>query len=199
MKNLILVLLLLVATTATAEVNVNINVNADIPVKVAPVRPLPGNAPPAVYAPSFVIQAPPDFLEPADLGFYVAIGVPYDLYYVGNTYYIFHNKVWYHSRSYNGPWDFVDYGQLPENLNQYRDNVERVRVIRDRDYKEYNRDQTRYRGRHFKPGKELKEKKKAEHEEWKERKKEDREEWKEEKRRDKEERKHKKHKDYGDD
>jgi hypothetical protein len=188
MKTMIVTLLLFAASIAEAEVKVNINVNADIPVRVAPVPPQPFITPVPAAVPSFVFQVAPDFLEPTDLGFFVAIGVPYDMYYIGNAYYIFHNKVWYRARSYNGPWEFVDYGTLPSSLDKYRESVVRVRVIRDRDYKEYQRDHTRYSGRHFKPDKEVKEEKKHE-----------KEEWKENKRREKEERKKNKHRKHDDD
>jgi hypothetical protein len=200
MKRAIIALILMWATTAFAEVNVNINVNTGIPHKTTQTRPLPGDVPQVPALPTFIIQEPPDFLEPSDLGFFVAIGIPYDLYYANNTYYVYHNKVWFQSRSYNGPWDFVNYGELPPNLNKYRDNVTQIRVVRDREYKSYKKDRTRYRGHHFKPGKEWKEKMKEDKEEAKERRKEEKEDWKEEKRRAKEERKqHKKKKKHGDD
>ncbi len=209
MRNSIIILLLLTATSALAEVNVNINLNSSAPYKATPTRPLPSDVPvvavpipvpvQASAPPRFVIQEAPDFLEPSALGFYVAIGVPYDLYYSGNSYYIYHDKVWFMANSYNGPWDFVNYGQLPPNLHKYRDNVEHIRVVRDQEFGEYKRDRTHYKGRHFKPGKELKEKRKGDREELKKQKKDEHEDWQEEKRHDREEKKRKKQKRYGDD
>ena len=47
------------ASAAWGEVNVNVNVN------------VPG--------PRIVFSGPPDFIMPPSLGFYVAVGTPYDL------------------------------------------------------------------------------------------------------------------------
>lgn len=42
-----------------------------------------------VGGPPIVISQPPDFLYPPELGFGVAVGVPYDMFYLSGGYYIY--------------------------------------------------------------------------------------------------------------
>lgn len=150
-----------------AEVNVNLNIG----VPVVPVHvPQP-----------FVLTAPPQFIFPQALGIYVAVDVPYDIFYTGSTYYLFKDQQWHRAPYYNGPWRQINRHDLPPGLRKHK--YERLRHYRDEEYRRYQADQHNYRGRHFKPEKEWKEERKQE-------KRYEKQQRKEERRYDKEERKH---------
>jgi hypothetical protein len=156
-----------------ADVGFNLNVNV-------------GNRPPAVQAapvyvnPPVVIEEPPQFIMPPALGFYVAAAVPYDMVLVGNVYFLHKGNAWYRAPHYNGPWVAAPYRSLPPGLRKHR--FEKIRHYRDMEYERFHGDEAHYQGKHFRPEKE-----------WKERRKEEHERWKEEKKREKEERKHDRH------
>ncbi|ABK99870.1 hypothetical protein [Pelobacter propionicus] len=125
-----------VPMSALAGVNVNVNLGIPAPVVVA--------APPAV-----VFASPPLFLVPPSLGIYVGVGIPYDIVYVDDFYYLNYRNAWYRSNHYNGPWAGVRQERLP--LVVRRQGVEYIRVRRDREYQGYRRDHDHYRGRYFRP------------------------------------------------
>ena len=126
-----------VPMSALAGVNVNVNLGIPAPVVVA--------APPAV-----VFSSPPQFLVPPRLGIYVGVGVPYDIVYADDFYYLNYRNAWYRSNHYNGPWSGVRQERLP--LVVRRQGVEYIRAHRDREYRDYYRDHDHYRGRYFRPG-----------------------------------------------
>jgi hypothetical protein len=92
-----------------------------------------------------VVHEPPVFLAPAELGFHVAVGVPYDMFYVGGSYYVCKDRRWYRGASYNGPWQGVGPRHLPPGLakKRYRDIIR----ARDAEYAQYKRDKRHYKGR----------------------------------------------------
>lgn len=174
------------------NVSVNVNLGAPLPVVVAP--------PPTVYVPApepvYVAPPPPDYDEPLEviqveddidfvypnrLGFYVAVGVPYDLFYLNSSYFLYRDGRWLRASSSRGPWVVQRYRELPPGLRRHR--VERIREYRNREYAIYRRDRDHYRGKHFRCDKE----------EWKAQRKEERryakEQRKEERRYEKEQRK----------
>lgn len=197
MKRLLLVPVMatiLSAQPSFANVGFDMNVNIGngggrqpAPVVVpAPVY-VPAPAPVYVPAPAPVyvdVEEPPEFIIPSALGFYVAVGVPYDLFYISDTYYLYRNNTWYRSPSYNGPWASTSHRRLPPGLRRHK--FERIRHIRDEEYRRYRGDGDHYRGRHFRPKHEAKEHRKAEREHMKE----DRKWEKEERKWEKHERKH---------
>jgi YXWGXW repeat-containing protein len=158
--------------TGNAEVNVNINVGV----------PSPFPEPPRI-----VMAAPPEFILPPALGFYVAIGVPDDIFFIDSTYYLYRDSHWYRAPYYNGPWRHLERRQLPPGLRKHK--FERIRHYRDAEYNRYRGDHDRYRGRHFKPDKEWKEEHKEGRRYEKERRKEEHLHEKEERRQEKDERK----------
>ena len=143
-----------------------------------------GNRPPAIAVPvpappiQVVIEEPPIFIYPPSLGFYVAVGVPYDIFFVDNYYYLYRGNAWYRAPGYNGPWVGVRHKRLPPGLRRHKH--DRIVRIRDVEYRRYQDDRDHYRGRHFRPDKH----------EMKERRKEEKREMKEERKEMKEERKH---------
>jgi len=147
---------------AHAGVNVNINlgepprqviVATPPPVYVAPPAPV-YVAPPAYAPPVETIQVEDDiqFVYPNQLGFYVAVGVPYDLFYLQDSYFLFRDGRWLRAPSSRGPWIVQRYRELPPGLRRYR--LERIREFRAREYAVYNRDRDHYRGRYFRSGRE---------------------------------------------
>ena len=136
------------------------------------------------------------FVYPEPLGIYVAVGVPYDLFYVRNNYYLFRDGRWLRAPGSRGPWVVMERRDLPPGLRRHK--IDRIRAYRDSEYDVYRRDRDHYRGRHFISGKEAwKAQRRDEKERWKEVKRDEKEYRKEMKRDEKEERKH--HKKYDDD
>jgi hypothetical protein len=101
---------LFVGTLATearaAQVHINLHFGAPPPIFLH-------SAPTLVYLP-----------QPA---VYVAVGVPYDLYYAGGRYYYLRGNTWYWGPGYGGPW--VHAASLPPGLRKYR--VEHLREFRN--------------------------------------------------------------------
>src|SRR5262245_32725706 len=85
----------ILATPARAEVNINVNIGPPPPVVVV-------ERPTMLYLP-----------EPA---VYVAVGVPYDIFFVGGRYYYFHGNNWFWAAGYGGPWVHVHQSHLPPGL-----------------------------------------------------------------------------------
>jgi hypothetical protein len=149
----------------------------------------------APLAPVVSIDEDVDFVYPEDLGFYVAVGVPYDLFYVQNNYYLFRDGRWLRASGSHGPWMVMQRRDLPPGLR--RQKIERIRAFRTAEYDHYRRDRDHYRGRHFHAGKEeWKAERKEAKERWKDEKRAEKEYRKEEKRAEKEERKGRRHDDY---
>jgi len=162
-----------------SEVNVNVNVGV-------PVVPVPAPQP-------FVLAAPPEFIYPQELGMYVAVDIPFDMFYISGKYYLFKDDQWQRAQYYNGPWRTVKYKELPYGLRKHKH--ERIRHYRDEEYRRYRDDRDNYRGRHFKPKKAWKEAQKDEKRHEKEHRKEERRYEKEERKMEKHEQKeHGKHK-----
>lgn len=98
-----------------------------------------------------VIAEPPVFLYPQPLGFYVAVGVPYDLFYLDGRYYSYRGDVWYVAPHYGGPWYFAKPGHLPPGLVKHK--YPKIIELRDAEYRVYKKDRAGYRGKMFDPGK----------------------------------------------
>lgn len=134
---LALAVILPVTQSYAGHVNFNFGVNVGVPVA------------PAYGAPPVIIDAPPEFVAPPQLGFYVAVGVPYNLYFYGNNYWLWRGGAWYSAPYYNGPWISVGINSVPYGLRRYP--INRVHYYRDDYYR-------RYHGhggpdyRHFRPG-----------------------------------------------
>ena len=156
----------------SGHTEVNVNVNVGVPVVAVP-APQP-----------FVLTAPPEFIYPQPLGIYVAVDIPFDMFYVSGKYYLYKDQQWHLAPYYNGPWRTVKYKQLPPGLRKHK--FERIHYYRDEEYRRYRDDRDNYRGRHFKPKKEWKQAQKEEKRYEKDRRKEER-------KYDKEERKMEKH------
>lgn len=145
-------LVLFAAATAQARVDVNLNIGVPVPVAPAPAPPVavyPVESPWPVGQPEVVIDEPPRFIFSPNLGFYVSIGIPYDVVYVDNSYFLYRGGYWYRSPSYRGPWNVMTYRRLPHALRDHR--YEQIRYYRDYEYRTYMHDRDRYRGRWYQP------------------------------------------------
>jgi hypothetical protein len=113
-------------TQAHAQVNVNVNIGPPAPV---------------------IVQAPPPMLFLPEPGVYVAVGIPYDVFFVGGRYYYFHANHWFWGPGYAGPWTYVEYRSLPPGLRKHK--VVVLREYRDREYKVYTVQGSKFKGQHF--------------------------------------------------
>ncbi len=118
---------------------VDLNINLGVPVIAEP-------APP----PQIVLRAAPRFIFSPFLGMYVSVGIPYDMVYIGNDYYLYQGGFWYRGPYYNGPWARVGYRRLPPLLRRHR--FEEIRRYRDEEFHRYEREREHYRGRWHEPG-----------------------------------------------
>ena len=184
---------LALAASGASAGNVGVDLNLHLgnqPQQVvipAPAAPLPAQVVVREPGPTAVVTIDDDvdFVYPAQLGFYVAVGVPYDLFYVRNNYYLFRDGRWFRAPGSHGPWVAARYRELPPGLRRH--DIERIRAYRSAEYDIYRHDRDHYRGRHFMTRRDdWKEHRKAEKERWKEARREEKEEGKAEK----EERKH---------
>jgi hypothetical protein len=181
MKRLVMIAVIAIAGAAqlalAANVGVDIHIGSPSPVVAVPV-PAPAPPPPPV-----VLEEPPLFLYPPELGFGVAVGLPYDVFFISGIYFVNRGNVWYRAPYYNGPWVVTGYRSLPPGLRRHR--FERIHYYRDREYRAYQHGHDHYRGRYYRPEKrykeELKHQRKEEHQRWKEEKKMDKEERKSDK------------------
>jgi len=108
-----------------------------------------------VGGPAIVISQPPDFIYPAELGFGVAVGVPYDMFYSSGTYFVYRGGGWYRTSAYGGSWMKVGPRQLPPELRRY--NINKIHVFRDREYRNFSKDRDHYKGKRFNPAGERRE------------------------------------------
>ena len=114
------------SVSASTQVSVNVNIGPPPPV--------------IVYAPPTMVYLP----EPAA---YVAVGIPYDIFFVSGRYYYFYGTNWFWADGYGGPWVYVSYNSLPPGLRKYK--VERLYEFRQREYEVYKVQGPAFKGRHF--------------------------------------------------
>ncbi len=174
---LVTILMLSASASYAGNVGVDVNINLGEQPRQVIVREPEYQQP--YQPPMQQIQVNEDvqFIYPGQLGVYVAVGLPYDLFYVQNNYYLYRDGRWSRASRSRGPWAFVDRRALPPGLR--RNKIERIHQYRDQEYVVYRRDQERYRGKHFRSAKE----------EWKEQRRDDKERRKDIKREEKEDRK----------
>jgi hypothetical protein len=117
-RRLVLLVLMLsirfVATPARAQVHVDVHIGQPPPV--------------VVYSPPTMVLLP----EPQ---MYVAVGVPYDIYFLGGRYYYLHGGHWFWGPGYGGPWSYMAFETLPPGLRKFK--VKQLHEFREREYKVY--------------------------------------------------------------
>lgn len=116
----------------------------------APARPAAAPPPETYSAPDApYLEDAPQFVYSDDLGFYVAIGVPYDLVYNGSEYFYFYHGRWYRSPFYNGPWRYV--GRRAYSSPMFRFKIDNIHYYRDAEYRRFENDRDHYTGRVYRP------------------------------------------------
>lgn len=98
-----------------------------------------------------IVDEPPLFLVPPALGFYVAVGVPYDLFRIDGRFYLCKEKIWYVAPGYGGPWTAIQRDRLPPGLAKRR--YAEIIALRNEEYGHYKRDREHYKGKSYRPGK----------------------------------------------
>ncbi len=98
-----------------------------------------------------ILNEPPVFIAPPSLGFYVAVGIPYDMFFINMNYYMYRNSTWYMAAGYNGPWAVVQYKRLPRGLRRHK--YAQIISIRDDEYRNYEHDRNNYKGKQYRPEK----------------------------------------------
>jgi hypothetical protein len=178
-----LVIILVLSASVACAGNVDVNINLGGPPRPVIVRE-PEYQPPM----HFQVDEDVQFIFPGQLGFYVAVGLPYDLFFVQNNYYLYRDGRWSRASHSHGPWVYVDRRALPPGLRKHK--MERIHHYRDQEYVVYRQDREHYHGKHFRsPKEEWKEQRKDEKELRKEMKRDEKEDRKDAKREEKEDRK----------
>ena len=108
------------------------------------VDPEPSQAPAEVY-----VQESPQFLFSPALNMYVAVGVPYDLFYNGYEFFYFYAGRWYRGPYYNGPWAPLRRRSYPPAFLRFQ--IGSIRQYRDQEYRRYDHDRGHYDGRQHRP------------------------------------------------
>ena len=116
------------AAPAMADVNVHISLGGPRAVAYHP-----------IYHGDYFYNAgyAPNLLFVPQLGFYVSMGLPYDLLFFNNFYYVFHSGHWYHSHYYNGPWAVVKHNRLPRAIKRHH--WHNIRQYSDREYRRHHK------------------------------------------------------------
>ena len=114
------------ATPARAQVSINVHIGAPPPV--------------VMYSPPTMVLLP----EPQ---MYVAVGVPYDIYFVNGQYFYFHADHWFSGPRYGGPWTYVAFEKLPPGLRKFK--VKQLREFREREYRGYRAQGASFHGKYF--------------------------------------------------
>ena len=123
---MLLVVFLSPPSPAHAQVNINVQIGEPPPV--------------VVYSPPTMVLLP----EPQT---YVAVGVPYDIYFVSGRYYYLHGDDWFWGLGYSGPWTYVTFERLPPGLRKFK--VKRLHEFREREYRVYKTKGPKFRGTYF--------------------------------------------------
>ena len=142
---------LMVPQAGASNVGVDVNIHLGNEPRPVVVAPAPAPRPVLVPAPApepYYEEAPEavEFVYPQQLGFYVAVGVPYDLFCVNNVYFVYRGGSWYRSPNNRGGWVPVGYRELPTPLRRYR--IDRIREYRAHEYAVYRADREHYHGPH---------------------------------------------------
>jgi hypothetical protein len=85
--------------------------------------------------PPVVVYSPPTMVLMPEPQMYVAVGVPYDIFFVSGRYYYFDDGDWFWGPGYGGPWTYVKVEKLPKALRKYR--MRELREFREREYRVY--------------------------------------------------------------
>lgn len=136
---------MLVSSVCSAETNVDLNVHIGTPPAVIIREPSEHHPPHEIVD----IEEEPEFIFPSQLGFYVAIGVPYDLFYLNGYFWLYRDNLWHRGVSHTGPWVRYKVKHVPWGIRRHR--IVKIREYREHEYREYLREKEHYRGKKFRP------------------------------------------------
>jgi hypothetical protein len=88
-----------------------------------------------IVAPEVYLAVPPSFIRPSNQSYFVAIEVPYDLFYHAGSFYLHVRGDWFISDFYEGPWERVRTLQLPPVFRAGK--VGGLRAVRDQAAREF--------------------------------------------------------------
>jgi len=97
--------------------------------------------------PPVVVSAPPTMVLMPETQMYVAVGVPYDIYFISGHYYYLNGGHWFWGPRYGGPWTYVAIEKLPPGLRRYK--VTQLHAFRDREYNGYKARGPAFHGKYF--------------------------------------------------
>ena len=109
----------------------------------------PAIQPQHVPAPDIQLETAPEFIYSKELGFFVSVGIPYDIMYIGTKYYVFSGGYWYRGPFYNGPWEVVSVSNMPDVL--IRQDIGKIRYQRDIEFRRFKSAPERYDGQFHRP------------------------------------------------
>ena len=97
--------------------------------------------------PPVVVHERPTMVYLAEPAAYVAVGIPFDIFFVSGHYYYLHENRWFWGAGYNGPWVVLEQRALPPGLAKYK--IERLHEFREREYRVYKVQGPAFKGKHF--------------------------------------------------
>jgi hypothetical protein len=97
--------------------------------------------------PPVVVYSPPTMVLLPEPQMYVAVGLPYDIYFDSGRYYYLHGNHWFWGPGYSGPWTYVGFDRLPPGLRKFK--VKQLREFREREYRVYRTKGPKFSGPHF--------------------------------------------------
>jgi hypothetical protein len=118
-----------------------------------PTQPVPEVKPLPPPDQPILLTEPPQFLFPPALGFGVAVGVPYDMFYTSKAFYLLKGGTWYRATSYHGPWTVTPLTRVPPELR--KPGLAKIHQLRNAEFAKYWKSKGRYQGKMFRPGEEL--------------------------------------------
>lgn len=110
-------------------------------------KPLPQAEPPVK------VTEPPLFLFPPELGFGVAVAVPFDMFYLSKGYYTVKSGNWYHAPTYRGPWSVMGLSRVPPELR--KPSLTKIHKLRNVEFEKYWKNKAHYEGKAFRPTDEI--------------------------------------------
>ena len=72
-----------------------------------------------VKCPEVYLAAPPQFLRPEGESVFLAVEIPYDLFYVDNRFYLLYRGGWFASDFFEGPWEKLVREKIPAPLRSH--------------------------------------------------------------------------------
>ena len=89
---------LVLPVLAAAQINIGINI---------------GTPPPP---PPIVVTAPPQLVVIPGTTVSYAPAMPYNYFFYGGRYYVFHEGIWFYGPAHHGPWTFIAVEKVPKPL-----------------------------------------------------------------------------------